>query len=87
MGPIMENGEPEFGYRDMSGPLEVHLPTELMREASAEIELLERQRAELFEALKFCASRLTLLINSGRHKMLDAAAEQQAREAIAKVQS
>ena len=42
-GPMI-NGEPEFGYRDTGGPMEVILPTPIMREAAVEIddELLEK---------------------------------------------
>lgn len=39
-GPILANGEPEFGWRDMSGPTETFLPTPIMVEAAVEIERL-----------------------------------------------
>lgn len=40
IGPIGPDGEPEFGYRDMSGKLEVILPTRIMLEAADAIENL-----------------------------------------------
>lgn len=52
-GPILENGEPEFGWRDMSGPIQgVRLPTPLMLEAAKHIEELERQLADMTKAVE-----------------------------------
>lgn len=39
-GPVV-NGEPEFGYKDTSGPMQVVLPTPIMLEAADEIERLK----------------------------------------------
>lgn len=40
-GPIMANGEPEFGWREMGGkPITHTLPTPLMLEASEEVRKL-----------------------------------------------
>lgn len=44
LGPIQANGEPEFGWRDFSGPIETMLPTSLMLEAADRI---DAQTAEL----------------------------------------
>jgi hypothetical protein len=46
-GPMV-NGEPEFGWRDFSGPAPegVILPTPLMKEAADEIERLRKQISE-----------------------------------------
>lgn len=43
MGPVQENGEPEFGWRNCSGPAPTGLvlPTPIMLEAAAEIERLQ----------------------------------------------
>ena len=49
-GPMI-NGEPEFGYRDTGGPMEVILPTPIMREAAVEIERLQERVRVLDAAL------------------------------------
>lgn len=41
VGPTLANGQPEFGFRDMSGPIETVFPTKLQIEAAAEIERLQ----------------------------------------------
>lgn len=49
LGPMV-NGEPEFGWRDYSGPLEatmIRLPTPIMLEAAETIERLQAKIAEL----------------------------------------
>lgn len=47
IGPIQPNGEPEFGWREMGGPMPVGvtLPTPIMKEAASRIEELEAQLA------------------------------------------
>ena len=40
IGPILENGMPEFGFRDFSGRMEVDLPTTPMIEAAETIKSL-----------------------------------------------
>ena len=59
-GPII-NGEPEFGYRDTSGPMEVILPTPIMKEAADEI---ERLRAEV-AGLQIKADLFDLAVRKG----------------------
>lgn len=51
-GPLI-NGEPEFGYRDFSGPAPegMVLPSPIMIEAADRIEELEKDRKILFDAL------------------------------------
>lgn len=44
VGPTLPTGEPEFGWRNMGGKMEVTLPIPIMREAAEEI---QRLRAEL----------------------------------------
>lgn len=46
MGPIMEDGEPEFGWRDMSGTYTVGLPLPIMIEAADRIAELDAALAE-----------------------------------------
>lgn len=48
-GPIMESGEPEFGYRDFSGEMLVTLPSAIMLEAADEIEALRKALQELYD--------------------------------------
>lgn len=58
-GPIVK-GEPEFGWRDMSGPAPEGcvLPTPLMLEAANEIERLRRELTEE-KRRSFQGSRIT----------------------------
>lgn len=50
IGPALPNGEPEFGWRDTSGPVaEVVLPMPINLEAAAEIERLRQDLAALRE--------------------------------------
>lgn len=49
-GPFI-NGEPEFGWRDMSGPITTTLPTALMIEAATTIESLRDDFAAERKAL------------------------------------
>lgn len=53
LGPIMANGEPEFGWRDFSGPAPegMMLPTPLMLEAAEAIAAKDAEIARLREAL------------------------------------
>lgn len=54
MGPIQANGEPEFGWRDFSGPAEgVVLPTAIMLEAAGRIDQQQRTLANI-EAFVAC---------------------------------
>lgn len=54
MGPIQTDGEPEFGWRDFSGPAEgVVLPTALMLEAANRIDQNQRTLANV-EAFVAC---------------------------------
>lgn len=52
LGPIMTNGEPEFGWRDFSGPAieGMTLPTPLMLEAAEAIAAKDAEIARLREA-------------------------------------
>lgn len=52
MGPMID-GEPEFGWRDCSGPAPIgmHLPSPIMLEAAAAIERLAAQLRECAETL------------------------------------
>jgi len=97
-GPYVENGEPEFGYRDMSCKMEVELPTPIMlkaadafeylqdrlRAAEAELSAVTAQRDELLAALK--SVRLHLLNQSQYFSMQQVieSAEKVAADAIAK---
>lgn len=53
LGPIMPNGEPEFGWRDFSGPAidGMTLPTPLMLEAAEAIAARDAEIERLREAL------------------------------------
>lgn len=54
IGPIQANGEPEFGWRDFSGPAEgVVLPTAIMLEAANQIDHQQRTLANI-EAFVAC---------------------------------
>lgn len=53
-GKIMENGEPETGWRDFSGFAIVNLPTKIMLEAADHIAAQEKRIAEL-ERIEFVA--------------------------------
>lgn len=54
MGPIQANGEPEFGWRDFSGPAEgVVLPMAIMLEAAHRIDQHQRTLANI-EAFVAC---------------------------------
>lgn len=54
LGPIQPNGEPEFGWRDFSGPAEgVVLPTAIMLEAANRIDQHQRTLANI-EAFVAC---------------------------------
>lgn len=53
LGPIMPNGEPEFGWRDFSGPaLEgMVLPTPIMLEAAKAIDAKDAEIVRLRKAI------------------------------------
>jgi hypothetical protein len=53
-GPIQANGEPEFGYRDLSGQMLVELPSPVMLEAAAALEAQDRKLSELEAAVERC---------------------------------
>ena len=56
LGPILADGEPEFGWRDFSGPAieGMVLPTPLMLEAAEAIAAKDAEIAQLRQALKDC---------------------------------
>lgn len=60
MGPIDEHGEPEFGWRDFSGPAPegVAFPTPLMLEAANHIDAQAAEIARLREALSDACAHL-----------------------------
>ncbi len=47
VGPIMDNGLPEFGYRDMCGPASIIIPPAIDLEAAKHIEQLEAKLADI----------------------------------------
>lgn len=52
IGRIMENGYPEFGWRDFSGEITLTLPTPIMLSAADHIDAIEKKCAELLTAAK-----------------------------------
>lgn len=56
LGPIQANGEPEFGWRDFSGPIETILPTSLMLEAADHIDAQAAEIERLRSALEWYAN-------------------------------
>lgn len=62
MGPIQPNGEPEFGWRDFSGPAEgVVLPTAIMLEAAGRIDQQQRTLANIKAFVTCDASAISYL--------------------------
>lgn len=50
IGPLV-NGKPEFGWRDVGGPIQTVIPTPIMVEAAERIERLEEALAILLPGL------------------------------------
>ncbi|MGE4368039.1 MAG: hypothetical protein AB7E12_00015 [Burkholderiaceae bacterium] len=75
MGPIMPNGEPEFGWRDFSGPAVegMTLPTPIMREAAEAIRDLLAERDALRDALRWTAGVLQASCVAGKVTEADTA--------------
>lgn len=75
MGPIMPNGEPEFGWRDFSGPAveRMTLPTPIMREAAEAIRDLLAERDALRDALRWTAGALQASCVAGKVTEADTA--------------
>lgn len=68
LGPIQANGEPEFGWRDFSGPAEgVVLPTAIMLEAAERIERQQKALANI-EAFVACDASAISYLSLGEYR-------------------
>lgn len=68
LGPIQANGEPEFGWRDFSGPAEgVVLPTAIMLEAANRIDQHQRTLANI-EAFVACDASAISYLSLGEYR-------------------
>lgn len=84
MGPIMPNGEPEFGWRDFSGPAVegMTLPTPIMREAAEAIRALLAERDHYATE---CEQQARLLGMSAERELKLIAERDALREAMEKL--
>lgn len=68
LGPIQANGEPEFGWRDFSGPAEgVVLPTALMLEAAGRIDQQQTTLANI-KAFVACDASAISYVSLGEYR-------------------
>ncbi|WBM39661.1 hypothetical protein [Alcaligenes faecalis] len=68
LGPIQANGEPEFGWRDFSGPAEgVVLPTAIMLEAAERIDQHTATLAKI-EAFVACDASAISYLSLGEYR-------------------